>query len=184
VYRFLLSRRWLGVWAALLVVIPAFIALGRWQLDRFDQRVTANRLIRTNLAAAPVPVERLARPARLLQGRGLAPGVRGAVRRGPAAAGRNRTSNGRTGFHVLIPLVTESGTAVLVDRGWIPAGETAGTPGAAAGPTRYGHGDRPAAGVRHGSTGGSDMPAGQIAKIDIGRLSGELGLPSTAATSS
>src|SRR4029450_6849565 len=31
--------------------------------------------------------------------------------------------------------------------------------------------------AQHGSIGGSDMPAGQIAKIDIGLLSGELGLP-------
>ena len=179
-YRFLLSRRWLGVWAALLVLVPAFIALGRWQLDRFDQRVTANRLIRANLAAAPVPVERLAPPGAVVP--------KAEVWRRVSAVGRydedrqrlvrNRISNGRTGFHVLVPLVTESGTAVLVDRGWIPPGETArDTPVPPPAPsgtvTLIGR----LRASQHGSIGGSDMPAGQIAKIDIGLLSGELGLP-------
>jgi len=180
VYRFLLSRRWLGVWAALLVLVPAFIALGRWQLDRFDQRVAANRLIRANLAAAPVPVDRLAPPDTAVP--------KAAVWRPVSATGRydqdrqrlvrNRTDNGRTGFHVLVPLVTESGTAVLVDRGWIPPGETArATPV----PPPVPPGTVTVIGrlraSQHGSTGGTDMPPGQIAKIDIGRLSSELGLP-------
>ena len=179
-YRFLLSRRWLGVWAALFVLVPAFIALGRWQLDRFDQRVTTNRMIHANLAAEPVPVERLAPPGTVVP--------RAEVWRRASAVGRydedrqrlvrNRANNGRTGFHVLVPLITESGTAVLVDRGWIPAGETArDTPAPPPAPSGTVTVVGRLRASQHGSTGGSDMPAGQIAKIDIGRLSGELGLP-------
>ena len=43
---------------------------------------------------------------------------------------RYRTRDGRLGVDVVVPLVTPSGTALLVDRGWVetePAGRTAGT---------------------------------------------------------
>ena len=179
-YRFLLSRRWLGVWAALLVVVPAFILLGRWQLDRFDHRVNANRLIRANLAAAPVPVERLAPPGAVVPKAEVWRRVSavGEYDEGRQRLVRNRPNNGRIGFHVLVPLITESGTAVLVDRGWIPPGETArDTPVPPPAPSGTVTVIGRLRASQHGSIGGSDMPAGQIAKIDIGRLSGELGLP-------
>ena len=33
---------------------------------------------------------------------------------------RSRTNNGEAGFHVVTPLVSEPGVAVLVNRGWVP----------------------------------------------------------------
>ena len=44
---------------------------------------------------------------------------------------RARTVNGRVGFEIVTPLVLADGTAVLVDRGWVPpAGAGAATPAA------------------------------------------------------
>ena len=38
---------------------------------------------------------------------------------------RNRPLEGQVGYYVLTPLVTDAGPALLVDRGWVPAGATA-----------------------------------------------------------
>src|SRR5262249_28013357 len=49
---------------------------------------------------------------------------------------RNRTADGEVGFEVVTPLVLADGSAVLVDRGWIPAspGGRAAAPEAPAAP--------------------------------------------------
>jgi cytochrome oxidase assembly protein ShyY1 len=40
---------------------------------------------------------------------------------------RARTVNGQVGFEVITPLVLDDGTAVLVDRGWLPPGGAGAT---------------------------------------------------------
>lgn len=126
-YRFLLSRRWVGLLAVALLVALACVLLGRWQLDRLGQRHERNDLLRRNLTSAPV-----------------APGDLLAVGREPAegdqfarvrATGhydedrrllvRTRPFEGQVGYYVLSPFVTDDGTALLVVRGWVPDGPTA-----------------------------------------------------------
>ncbi|MCI0687739.1 MAG: SURF1 family protein [Sporichthyaceae bacterium] len=179
-YRFLLTRRWLGVWAALLVLVPAFILLGRWQLDRFDQRVAANRLIETNLAAAPAPVEQLApvggSVSRTDQWRRVT--ASGHYDLAGQRLVRHRSNHGRPGFHVLVPLLTESGPAVLVDRGWIPVGERAtDSPTPPAPPTGVVSVLGRLRLAQPGAITAAGMPPGQIAKINTSELSGALGHP-------
>ncbi len=127
VYRFLLTRRWLGLLAVAVVVAASCVALGRWQLHRFESKTAANDLVARNVAAAPVPPERL-----LGLRRGPDDGdrwrrVRTTGRYDPARTllVRNRPYDGEVGFHVLVPLRTAAGPALLVDRGWVPAGENA-----------------------------------------------------------
>jgi cytochrome oxidase assembly protein ShyY1 len=125
----MLSRRWIlfGITVALL----AFLAyrLGEWQFSRLDERVADNAVIRDNLAAEPVPV-----------GTVLAPGEPvsdGEVWRPVTASGeyveeetvivRYQTHDGGSGVDVVTPLVTDSGTAVLVNRGWLATGNVGTT---------------------------------------------------------
>jgi cytochrome oxidase assembly protein ShyY1 len=130
VYRFLLSPRWLALHVLVLLLIPAFLFLGRWQFGRYEQRSSASALATGNLAAAPVPLTSLDKPGSA---------VPGSVRfRGVTAAGRydaahellvrRRTQNSRPGFYVLTPLITADGTAVIVNRGWVKMGPTADAP--------------------------------------------------------
>jgi cytochrome oxidase assembly protein ShyY1 len=118
---FLLSRRW--VLFAVTVVLLAWGAtlLGQWQFHRLDERKHDNRIVATNLNAAPVPVDDLLSPRR-------APSADEEWRR-VTVHGRwddehsvvlkYQTRDGAAGIDVVTPLVTPGGAAVLVDRGWM-----------------------------------------------------------------
>ncbi|MFI5488325.1 SURF1 family protein [Micromonospora echinaurantiaca] len=130
VYRFLLTPRWLGILALTLVAATVMVLLGNWQLDRYRGRTEVNERIDAGLRMAPVPL-REAVPAPT-GGSGTAgpPPAEEKVWSRVTVTGRYDTANvvlvrGRTaernvGFEVLTPLVLADGTAVLVDRGWIP----------------------------------------------------------------
>lgn len=126
-YRFLLSRQWVVLTLVALLLIPGMVRLGFWQLHKHEDRVARNDLVAESLAADPVPVGELAAP-----GRGPADADRyrrvtatGVYDTGGETVVRQRTGgDGRSiGYHVLTPLVRGDGTAVLVNRGWIPAGD-------------------------------------------------------------
>ncbi len=168
-YRFLLSARWLRLIAGALAAAAVCVALGLWQLDRLAQRHARNDIIRTTLRTSPQPVGRL-----LGQSRDVPAGLQWrrvrATGRYDAAhlvLVRNRPFQGSVGFHVLVPLVTRGGTAVLVDRGWVPRGATtAARPDLPALPDR----DVTVLGrVRRSekSDGGPPAPTGQVRRIDV-----------------
>jgi len=106
------------------VVAGTCVRLGFWQLERLEERRAVNEGIRRGLGAAPV----------VLDG---APGPGAAYRRASATGIYDashvvvlygRPLEGRPGDHVLTPLRLIDGSAVLVDRGWVPTGARASTP--------------------------------------------------------
>jgi cytochrome oxidase assembly protein ShyY1 len=120
-FRFLLSRRWLGLLLACVVVGFACYELGRWQFHRYDERHVSNETIRSNQQAPVAPLDSLMSTT-------AAPDDSDEWRRVEASGSYDsdhqlvvtyRTREGAPGVDVLTPLVTESGSAVLVDRGWI-----------------------------------------------------------------
>jgi cytochrome oxidase assembly protein ShyY1 len=129
VYRFLLRPVWLGRLAAALALATAMSMLGAWQLSRYEERAAVNARIDAADPAAPARLEAVL----------TAPGP--ARRVGPpppeqatwamvAATGRydptnqilvrGRTVDGGLGLELVTPLVLGDGSAVLVDRGWMP----------------------------------------------------------------
>ncbi|MEV0156601.1 SURF1 family protein [Micromonospora sp. NPDC050686] len=188
-YRFLLTPRWLGYLALALVAAAVMVLLGNWQLDRYRARTAVNEQIDAGARMTPVPVtDALAAPA---GGRGTAgPAPAEAVNwTKVTATGRYDTDNlvlvrGRTvdnsvGFEVLTPLVLADGSAVLVDRGWIPPAPG----GAIAQPTvpATPGGEVTVVGRVHpGESGGAvDRRDGRLEtrRIDVSRLAGELPYP-------
>ncbi|MCB5907321.1 SURF1 family cytochrome oxidase biogenesis protein [Streptomyces pinistramenti] len=125
-YRFLLSRQWVILTLVGLVLIPVMIKLGFWQLHRHEHKVAQNQLIADNLHAKPVPVTDLAAPGRTLPHddmwrRVTATGTYDAAHE---VVVRQRTGSDESsiGYYVLTPLNLAHGRTVLVNRGWIPAG--------------------------------------------------------------
>lgn len=128
-YRFLLESRWLRLIAAAVVVAAGCVVLGLWQFDRLGERHDRNDLIRRNLSAPPVPLDDVAQVGRDLpaaqEWRTVRVQGRYDVRHQLLV--RNRVLDGANGYYVLTPLVTQAGPALLLNRGWVPAGDTART---------------------------------------------------------
>jgi cytochrome oxidase assembly protein ShyY1 len=119
--RFLLTRRWVLLLLTVLLFAYACLLLGRWQWHRLESRKAGNAIIRTNEKAAPAPVEQVLR-------RGVDPpdsaqyavvSATGTYDPSETVIVRYQTNDGNAGVDVVVPLVTDSGTALLVDRGWV-----------------------------------------------------------------
>ncbi|MDG4829094.1 SURF1 family protein [Solwaraspora sp. WMMD1047] len=129
-YRFLLTPRWLGILALTLAAAAVMVQLGNWQLHRYQERSAVNARIDAAGDRAPTPLrEVLAAPVGAADAVGEPPPA-DAVWTRVTATGRydesnvilvrGRTVNNRVGFEVVTPLVLADGSAVLVDRGWVP----------------------------------------------------------------
>lgn len=130
VYRFLLTPRWLALHIVVLLVIPAFVLLGRWQFGRYEERSAGSHRTTANLSAAPVPAESLTAPGGQVraQDRYRPVTATGTFDTSGQLLVRRRVQNGVVGFYVLTPLRTGDGRGVLVNRGWVKAGATADAP--------------------------------------------------------
>ncbi|MDQ6935488.1 MAG: SURF1 family protein [Actinomycetota bacterium] len=127
--RFLLSRRWLLFLAAVCAMAWLATLLGQWQFHRLHQKHATNRAVAGNLAAPPVPIDDL-----LAVGR--EPGSAAVWRRvtvtgtwdaAHSVVVKYQVRSSSPGVDVATPLVTASGPAVIVDRGWLAAPNTGGT---------------------------------------------------------
>jgi cytochrome oxidase assembly protein ShyY1 len=105
-----------------LALAVLFVALGFWQLDRHHDARSAERARRAALAA---PAPDLASLARVEPGRRVSALGRYDARH--QALLRNRVRDGTGGYDVLTPLVTDHGTVVLVDRGFVGRAELGAT---------------------------------------------------------
>jgi cytochrome oxidase assembly protein ShyY1 len=166
VLRLWLTRRWLlGTLVGVVFAVACFY-LGLWQWHRHVEQRTKVQAIATNYDAPPVPLTSL-EPLRPLtpQQQWLHVTLTGTYAAGSDLLVRNRTRDQTVGFEVLTPFTTSDRT-VLVDRGWVPNGESAET----APPT-----DPPPPGevsvtgwLRTGEPQlGRDLPAPQLASISI-----------------
>ena len=129
-FRLLTTPRWLGYAALTLAAASVMILLGFWQLDRYHQRTAINDRIAAGATATPVPIgDVVGRPTGPAGTAGPPPSEEARWTRVKASGHydpaheilvRGRTVEGSVGFEVLTPLVLADGTAVLVDRGWVP----------------------------------------------------------------
>ncbi|MBD0675336.1 SURF1 family protein [Streptomyces sp. CBMA156] len=129
-YRFLLTRQWLITMLIALLLIPATIKLGFWQLHRHEARVARNELIGQALTAAPVPFDTLSATPGFAVPKDLtwrAVTANGQYDPAHEFVVRKRTdSNGSIGYFVVTPFLLADGKGtVLVNRGWVASGNGA-----------------------------------------------------------
>jgi surfeit locus 1 family protein len=176
----LLSPRWIAAHIVVVVIAIAFIGLGLWQLTRLDERKIENAVAASRYEA---PAEDL---GTLLDGAG--PDLESLRYRRAVVTGtyepslevltRNQVHQDQAGFHVVDPLITADGGAVLVNRGWVPLAldtppiEEAPPPGGEIEVTGWlsPSQERPALGPTDPATGELDV----LSRIDIRRIQAQV----------
>ena len=119
-----IGRRWA---LPTIAVVAGMIFLGRlgfWQLDRLEQRRTANAALAASLAAVPLalPDDLIPDDVEILKNRDVL--VRGIFDFEHEGQLILQNWQGQSGVSLLTPLLIEgTETAVLINRGWIPEAE-------------------------------------------------------------
>lgn len=165
--RVLVSRRWLGALAAAAVFATAAFFLGRWQWHRYEAKAANAHRVHAHYGAAPAPLTDVlgSSPAPLAE-EWTRVSAHGTYAADETLLVRNRPLDGTYGYEVLVPLVLGDGSAVLVDRGWVPNARNAETapqvPPAPSGEVSLTGWVRPSEPSldRH-------LPAGQVASISV-----------------
>lgn len=177
-YRFLREPRWLALGFLVLLVVPAFVLLSRWQLSRLDDRRHFNDLVTTHSAQAPVPVDSVmsAGAAAATVGdeqRWLPVTATGRYVASGEVLVRKRPLEGRNGFWVVTPLVTTTGAVLAVNRGWVEASGSASAtqdvPPPPDGQVTVTGRVQPS---EQAPEQPADLPAGQVTDLDVALVAG------------
>lgn len=182
-YRFALRPRWILSHLLVLALIAAMVAAGLWQVDRHDEKRERNARIASRTTQPIEPVEDLlADPGastdeleyRVVsaEGRYL----------GPQILVRSRSLDGSPGSWVITPLELDSGTVVIVNRGFMyNSGEFDTVPDSYAAPD----GEVQVVGLlrktqTRGRIGAADSDTGvleNMARLDVERISQQIDAP-------
>ena len=163
-----------------LVVVATCIRLGFWQLDRLRGRKYANTGIAAAEATPPRPLPELLSsiddPTSLRFRRAIVTGTYDPAHE-VLLYGRSSIED-TSGNQVLTPLRLPDGTAILVDRGWVPIDQDVPVTGEGAAPT----GTVTVTGVLFppdalSTPSGTPTPIERIVKVDLGAIGATLPYP-------
>ncbi len=173
-YRFLLHPKWLAFHVLVVTVIVVMINLGFWQLRRLEERRDFNRQVEATIDQPPAPLDSVL----------TSQADEDAVEwRSVTAEGEylpevqlvvvNRSQGGLAGDTIVTPLRLDDGRILLVARGFVPLGRSAGPP--PDGDVSITGRLRPSEERRRG--GLSDPAEGELTevqRVDIARFSAQL----------
>lgn len=169
----MIDRRWRRAVALTLVASVACVLLGFWQLDRRASRLETIAVVQGNWDASPRSLAQVlpAGSAPLGERREFTPvAVSGTYDPAGTLLVRNRPQDGVFGYLVLVPLrldAASGGGVLVVNRGWIPPGESGAAPGEVPAPPQ----GEVRAVVRLRApepADGRSAPRGQVQRVDLG----------------
>lgn len=178
---YLASPRWFGWFALVMVLAAACTALGLWQLDRRDQAAATVSTVQANYDREPIAYDPSLFDTFEESREWMPVEMTGTYDSANQRIVRNRPLNGRPGYEVLVPLRLQDGTAVVINRGWLPignreAGHPDEVPPAPEGEVTVTARIRPGEPVLNRSA-----PEGQLASIDLAGYGAQLDYPLHAA---
>lgn len=176
--RIVWSKRLVKLLASALLIAAACVALGIWQIARLHQTEQYNAAVRSGLSAAPEPMDTLlpdgVEPDSVRYRRAEAIGTYDVAHEFVLYG---RTQADQAGNHLLTPLVLADGSAIVVDRGWVPL--DVDQPGSMEGAPPSGEVD--VVGVLFASEGGPPSSIGNaitaettLSKVDLARIQSQL----------
>ena len=178
-WKFAFTRRWAGYLALTILFAAVCSGLGLWQLARRSDALSEMDKVETNYAADPVPL------AEALPGldafsasqKWLPVVMTGTYLTDDELIVRNRPLNINPGFEVLTPLLLADGSVFIVNRGWLPTGQTPDAPASV--PTAPSGVVTVTARLKAGepSLAGRSATGDQIATINLDEVSTRLDLP-------
>lgn len=122
--------RWTAYVGIAIVFAIACAFLSHWQFSRNADRAEQLALVAANYDAEPVALDAL-----IPEGAAFDPAdewrpvrLEGTYLADQQLLARNRAHGGTAAFEVLVPLRLADGRVIVVDRGWVPPGDTAETP--------------------------------------------------------
>ncbi|HSP53717.1 MAG TPA: SURF1 family protein [Cryobacterium sp.] len=129
-WKFAFTRRWAGYLALTILFAAVCSGLGLWQLARRADALTEMGKVETNYAAEPVPLtQALPDLEAFSESQKWMPVVMtGTYLTDDELIVRNRPLQINPGFEVLTPLLLPDGSVFIVNRGWLPTGQTADAP--------------------------------------------------------
>lgn len=120
------SRRWLGLTLLAILAVGVMVRLGIWQLDRLEQRRAFNARVSAQLEAPPLELTSEALDLDLYAMEYRQVVVQGEYDHAQEVIHRNQVWGNQYGMHVYTPLVVAgTDSAILVNRGWLPADQAA-----------------------------------------------------------
>ncbi|MFC7402398.1 SURF1 family protein [Citricoccus sp. GCM10030269] len=177
-FRFLISPQWLGGLVFCMIFSVACAMLGQWQMDRRMEAVSEINKVLDNYDDSPVPLAGHEQLFTDFQ----APtewtpvSMTGSYLEEDTRIVRNRPRAGKPGYEVLVPFRAETGDVIVINRGWLPIGNTAGHPDAVPAPP-----EGEVTVVARVRPGEPDLdrgaPEGQLASIDLAAFEDSVDYP-------
>ena len=182
-WSFAFSRKWAGYLALVTVFAIVCVCLGFWQIARRAEALHEIDLIETNWDHAPVPIDEALPTLRsYADGQKYLPvTVSGTYLADEQRLVRNRPGDSGPGFEVLTPLQLSDGTVFIVDRGWLPTGDSpeapSSIPDAPTGPVTV------VARLKAGepNIAGRTAPPGQVQTVELDDMQKLVGQPAYTA---
>ncbi|MFT4122743.1 MAG: SURF1 family protein [Microbacteriaceae bacterium] len=178
-WRFVLQRRYLGYLAVAVLFAIGCGFLSHWQFSRNAEAVAEVERIQANYDRDPQPISAVlpALDSYSDDVKWTPVEVTGSYLVEDQLLVRNRPYNGNPGFEVLVPLLTDDGSVFIVDRGWVPSGDTQDAPDAV--PAAPSGRVTVVARVKAGEPeiAGRSAPAGEIPTIELDDIAAMIDLP-------